>query len=39
MLPFVRELAWQLAQAYDDYYSNKNQNREHNKCECVQRTK
>ena len=34
MIPFLRELAWQFAQGDNDDYSNKDQNREHDKSEC-----
>jgi hypothetical protein len=39
MIPFLRELAWQFAQTDDDDHSNKDQNREHEKGECIQHTK
>ncbi len=37
MTPFVSELTRQFAHIDDDDYSRKNENREHNKSECVQR--
>jgi hypothetical protein len=39
MIPFLRELAWQFAQIDDDDHYNKDQNREHDKSECIQQAK
>jgi len=39
MIPFVRELTWKFAQIDDNDDANKDQNSEHDKCECIQRAK